>query len=274
MASIRYIFLDLDGTLLYTDKRVSMKTVAYLRDVKQRYNLQLGIATGRAPTSVKPLLKHYGIEDVFDVVIANNGVDTIGSNDKPTYHEGMITIREIAYILKKFEPYPEITIAFHNPDVVYATNVTRRVHNILKMNHMHLVLDPRKDHGYQAAARVMLLFHPVYRRLVEDAVAIHPIPELKGYFAEEDIYEFTRKEVSKHKAMETYVKQFGDTLDNVMVFGDSGNDIGMLTSCGIGVVMKNAQEDIKPYGNKVTAYTNDEDGIYEFLRRHEDLLKG
>lgn len=272
MGKLRYIFCDLDGTLLHSDKTMSMKTVAYLRELKKRKDIVVGIASGRAPSSIQPMIQRYEMEDVIDVIIANNGVDTISSHTKNEKRRGMIQKDTIQKIIQEFADYPDITVSFHNPGVLYATNVTRRVHGILKMNDMHLVLDPRKDLSYLTAPRVMLLFQPVNRSLVEEAVARHPIDGLKGYFAEEDIYEFTSKEVSKHKAIEAYVQQFGHELSDVMVFGDSGNDIGMLQACGLGIVMKNGEENIQAYGDLVSDATNDEDGIYEFLHRHESLL--
>lgn len=270
---ISFIFCDLDGTLLHTDKQPSTKTIDYFRQLKKRCEVIIGVASGRAPSSILPLLKRYAMEDVMDVIIANNGVDTIQACSGRDHREGLIEAAVIAELVHSFQGIPDITIAFHNPGVLYATNVTKRVDSILKMNELHLVLDPRKDTSYEAAPRVMLLFDPIYRSFVEEAVLHHPIKGLKGYFVENDIYEFSCAHISKHQAIATYVQQFQCTLKDVMVFGDSGNDIGMLKHCGIGVVMKNADPDILQYGDWVTEYTNDEDGIYEFLRSHEYLLK-
>lgn len=271
-AAIRFIFCDLDGTLLDDNKTPSMVTINYFRDLKRHFDVQIGIASGRAPSSILPMLHKFQIEDVIDVVIANNGVDTIGSKSRYRLQDGMISKAKIASILHAFQSYSEIAVSFHNPDVLYATRITKRVKNIVEMNRFQNVLDPHTDSAYRSAARVMLLFDPKNRSLIEDAVNKHPIQGLKGYFAEPDIYEFSCLHVSKHKAIERYVRQFDGTLDQVMVFGDSGNDLGMLQHCGIGVVMKNAECAIQQRGDFVTEYTNEEDGIYEFLHRYEHVF--
>lgn len=268
-----YIFCDLDGTLLYSNKEPSRKTINYLRHLKEHFAVTIGIASGRAPSSILPLMKRFEMEDVIDIVIANNGVDTIDIHTGSHHREGLIQPETIAEIVNCFHTCPQIITAFHNPNILYATGSSGRVDSIMKMNDLHLIFDPVKDTSYQGAPRVMLLFDPVYRTMVEEAVKQHPIQGVKGYFAEPDIYEFSSCHISKHKAIEAYVQQFKHTLRDVMVFGDSENDIGMLKGCGIGVAMRNAEQTIQDCADWVSEYTNDEDGIYEFLCRHEYLLR-
>lgn len=273
MKDIRYIFCDLDGTLLHEDKTPSQKTIAYLRQLKQDRKIQVGIATGRALTSVVPLLKMHHAKDVVDVIVANNGVDILQPNSHRSNAEGMVTKAQIQAILHAFMPYPFLSISFHQPPDIYATKHYPRVDAMKQMNHFHQIKHPLEDTSYTSAPRVMLLFDPKDKALVEEAVQQHPIEGLKGYFAEPDIYEFNNAAISKHKAIAHYVKQQGDTLDNVMVFGDSGNDIGMLQACGIGVVMRNAVDDIKALGDYITEKSNEEDGIYDFLKHHQEVWK-
>ena len=272
MKDIRYIFCDLDGTLLNNAKEPTRKTITYLHELKKKSDIQIGIATGRAPSSVLPMMKKYDMESVIDVVVANNGVHTLITDKEKTSVQGMVETEQIKQILDAFSTLPYISVCFHNSDILYASEVNARVSSILRMNQMQFVFNPCKHDDYQITPRVMLLFEPVFRPLVEEVVKHCPIEGLKGYFAESDIYEFTNKDISKHKAIQSYVEQRGDTLANVMVFGDSENDIGMLKACGIGVVMKNAVEDIKQYGDIVSEYTNEEDGIYKFLIKHEKLI--
>lgn len=56
------------------------------------------------------------------------------------------------------------------------------------------------------------------------------------------------------------------TVDDLIVFGDGLNDREMLQAAGTGVVMGNAVDDVKKYGNLITK-TNNEDGIYHALKK-------
>ena len=272
MKDIHYIFCDLDGTLLHEDKTPSHKTIAYLRQLKQEQNITVGIATGRALTSVLPLIKTHEFQDVIDVIVANNGVDILQSGKCQSNGEGMVTSKQIEAILKAYASYPFLSVSFHQPPDIYATRNFPRVYSMQLMNHFDQIRNPLEDKNDPSAPRVMLLFDPKDKALVEKVVQAHPFEGLKGYFAEPDIYEFSNAAISKHKAIAHYVEQQGDTLDNVMVFGDSGNDIGMLQACGIGVVMYNATEDIKAIGDYITDKSNEEDGIYDFLKHHQEVF--
>lgn len=47
MENIKYIYFDLDGTLLDSQKVLRPNLVAKILAVKQKYGIQIGIATGR-----------------------------------------------------------------------------------------------------------------------------------------------------------------------------------------------------------------------------------
>ncbi|MFC4401546.1 Cof-type HAD-IIB family hydrolase [Gracilibacillus xinjiangensis] len=66
--------------------------------------------------------------------------------------------------------------------------------------------------------------------------------------------------VNKAAAIEIVCDRLGITMDQVMVAGDSLNDIKMIEKAGIGVAMGNAQEAVKEVADWITA-SNDEDGI-------------
>jgi len=58
---------------------------------------------------------------------------------------------------------------------------------------------------------------------------------------------------------------FGISLEESMAFGDGGNDVLMLKHVGIGVVMGNAEDEVKLAADYVTDSV-DEDGIEKALR--------
>ena len=72
------------------------------------------------------------------------------------------------------------------------------------------------------------------------------------------------KAVGLSKACERY----GISREEIMAFGDGGNDIDMLEYAGIGVAMGNGGADAKAAANHVT--TNlDQDGVYNALKHFE-----
>ena len=52
---------------------------------------------------------------------------------------------------------------------------------------------------------------------------------------------------------------------SVMAFGDNGNDVELLASCGYGVAMKNGSAQAKKAAKSISDYTNNEQGVLRFI---------
>ena len=75
------------------------------------------------------------------------------------------------------------------------------------------------------------------------------------------------KEQSKIKGIERVGEMFGFELAEVMAFGDSDNDIEMLSGVGIGVAMGNAKSSVKELAHYTTD-SNNNDGISKALAHY------
>ena len=64
---IQFIFVDLDGTFLNSDKQVTVESLKTIQKIKKEYSVQFGIASGRALTSLIPMLKEQNLENIVDV---------------------------------------------------------------------------------------------------------------------------------------------------------------------------------------------------------------
>ena len=77
-------------------------------------------------------------------------------------------------------------------------------------------------------------------------------------------YKFTRKAVTKEKAIMEVCSASGIKPSQIAAFGDDYADIGMLELCGMGIAMGNAIEAVKEKADLVIG-SNDEDGIAAVL---------
>ena len=68
--------------------------------------------------------------------------------------------------------------------------------------------------------------------------------------------EIMPKGVNKGKALETICDMNDFSMENVLAFGDSQNDISMLEKAGIGVAMGNALKEVKEMADLVTLDNN------------------
>lgn len=80
-------------------------------------------------------------------------------------------------------------------------------------------------------------------------------------------WELNAKGVSKGKALLALAEKLGIEQSEVMACGDSGNDAAMLKAVGLGVAMGNAPDEIKALADRVTD-TNDRDGVAKAIEKY------
>ena len=79
--------------------------------------------------------------------------------------------------------------------------------------------------------------------------------------------------VNKALGLKRLVENYlNGTLDQIVAFGDTSNDIEMLSEVGYGYAMKNATDDLLKVADKVTRYDNNHTGLlseieYQFINR-------
>ena len=72
--------------------------------------------------------------------------------------------------------------------------------------------------------------------------------------------EFSSRTLNKLDATGVILDRLGVSYEETMAIGDSSSDLEIIKTCGIGVAMGNAPEDIKAAADAVTD-TNTEDGL-------------
>ena len=73
-------------------------------------------------------------------------------------------------------------------------------------------------------------------------------------------------EGDKAHALEKVTEYLGKKPQDVTVFGDSINDIGMFKLAGTSVAVSNALEEVKAVADVVLPHTNDEDAVANYLK--------
>jgi len=69
----------------------------------------------------------------------------------------------------------------------------------------------------------------------------------------------------KAHALKTVANYMQRELDDITVFGDSINDIGMFEIAGHSVAVANALDEVKAKADTILSHTNDEDGVAKYL---------
>jgi hypothetical protein len=256
----RLVAVDLDGTLLTSDRRVTTRTRAALAALG-RANVHVVITTGRPPRSARHIARELGLQHPF---ICYNGAavfDPALGTVRVRHHLPEAPAREALVRLRRDRPGMmaglETEGGWYLDDALHA----------LRFSEARLGTEEPDGVGPVERfldRRPIKLFarHPDL-----DAVALgEPLADLPLYrtWSSHRLLELLHPEVNKQAALAELAAERGITREQVAAFGDQRNDIEMLAWAGTGVAMANACPEARAAADQVTD-GNDEEGVARVL---------
>ena len=260
MADIKLIALDLDGTLLTSEKNISERNLAALK-MAQEQGIKIVLTTGRPLKAMELFLNELGVanqEDEYTV----------------TFNGGLVQ-RNTGEILDK--------TVFAYDDVARIFEETEKLGLPLDAICEGTVYQIQSDHeSLYAKFNPALTFIPVafedlssqmtYNKCVTafaqeplDAAIQQISPELFDQYeifkSRELLLEWSPKNVHKAIGLSKLIKHLGINQSQVMACGDEANDLSMIEWAGLGVAMQNAVPAVKAVANVITPMTNDEEAV-------------
>lgn len=272
---IKYLALDMDGTLLSSDHVILPKTKKALMDAQEK-GIQLIIATGRPLKSIHEYAQELKLADYGGLVIGSNGGIIYDPKKKEVLYEAKLSKDQLKKIFESLENYDLIPY-FIDGDTLYAQQdeAMVKLSNGEYLEVFDFELSMSKDYRLKNVGslkdyvdfetyKVLTTSEPKYiadnyKKLQEDlGKDFTAVPSL------EFILEIFRSDVSKGNALEFIDKDFNHT----MAFGDGMNDYHMLELAKYSIAMGNAAEEIKALATDTTD-TNDNEGIYKALKKYQ-----
>lgn len=280
--AIKAVFFDIDGTLLTDSRTVRRSTISAITSLKKR-GILVGLATGRDPRFVLKYMASLGL----DIAVAYNG-QYIFSRD------AVIREQELAETdAKSIIDYAKA----HKKDVALGRATGYAGSSILNMgmgNFSYMVtrIVPkswtssinfifnrlvRKVNPQTKEELYALLGEPIYQILIlstegEMKKLRRTFPNLNFTRSSSYATDVISKGMSKLEGIKLVAAHYGFELDQVMVFGDSNNDVEMLSGIPKSVAMGNATRKAKKSAAYVTA-SNNKDGILQAME-HFGVLEG
>jgi Cof subfamily protein (haloacid dehalogenase superfamily) len=271
--SLKLLAFDLDGTLLTNKKRLNPANREAIIDMA-RNGMHTVFASGRLGSS----MMRYASEFDFRIAMLTlNGAvaytGAVGSSEiiyrstlSPTFADELVdfgTGQDFAcnYYLEN-ELYTVRTIKSRAWIDLYSEQ-TRTQYNFV---------DDLAAFAGRSPSKVIFVGAPLKLDKIE--AAFRQRWEGKVYICRTWKYylEFLNLDADKGKALAALTTHLGIGLDEVAAFGDSQNDIPMLTRCGFGIAMANATDEVKQAVKYVSPWTNEQDGIsQEWTRLKQEL---
>lgn len=274
---IKAVFFDIDGTLLNDRKNVQRSTRKAIQHLKQD-NIFVGVATSRGPGFVEPFLDNLGL----DFAICYNG-QYIFTRDKILYQNQLpksLIYRVIHYAGDKRR---DISLGTASGLVgsriihmgtskfgqVVSSVVPKRFVKTIERSFKHVVRRI-KPQNYDTLKTIVR--EPIYQVVLiataEDTDKIQAkFPSIKITRSSPYSADLIAKDQSKVRGISRIGELFDFSLQDVMAFGDSENDLEMLAGVGIGIAMGNADDKLKKRAQYVTA-NNNSDGIAKALAHY------
>lgn len=269
MASKKLIAIDLDGTLLNTQKQISPETREIIADL-QAQGHQIVIATGRPFRSSEAIYHSLNLQTPivnFNGALVHHPLDS----DWGVYHDTLplATVRQIiescqAYDVKNM--IAEITddIYIQQPDELLMAefDIGDPQFHIGALQ-THLQDDPTSLLIQPAAENANHMRSMLSETFPEGI-------EHRSWGVPWRLVEVVKGGVNKAVGLQRIAESFNIARQDIIAFGDEDNDLEMLTYAGEGVAMGNAIDLLKQHADVTTA-SNDNDGIQQYLQQRFQL---
>ena len=260
MADIKLIALDLDGTLLTTDKKLTDRTKEVLKAARDR-GIKIVLTTGRPLKAMDFFLHELGTDGQEDeyTITFNGGL--VQKNTGEILDKTVFSIDDVARLYEETEKLG-LPLDAISEGTVYQIQSDQES--------LYAKFNPALT--FVPVAFEDLSSHMTYNKCVT-AFAQEPLdeaiqqisPELFDQYeifkSRELLLEWSPKNVHKATGLAKLIKHLGIDQSQVMACGDEANDLSMIEWAGLGVAMQNAVPAVKEVANVITPMTNDEEAV-------------
>jgi len=280
--SLRLIAIDIDGTLLNPEFKISETDLATLRAAHAE-GIEVILVTGRRHAFALPIAQLLG----FDLwLISSNGAVT-RSLSGDTFHRDILpaaTCEKLVVAMQEFRGQTVLTFDGGGAGTIVIERLDELEASIQRwleknMEYIQFVVPIEKS---LTTDPVQAMFcGPVEDMLrAQEALAACglPITVLRTEYPGRDlsIVDVLNAECSKGHALARWANYRGITSGQVMAIGDNYNDIEMLAFAGHPFIMGNASEELRGRGWRLTR-SNAESGVsaaVECVLRGKEIAMG
>ena len=258
-SNIKLIATDLDGTFFNSNSVIS----DYNKNIFQllmKNGIEIILATGRSFIGMKDY-KDILRNDNYSIIF--NGASII-DNDGNFVYDKVIDSETSKSIINIYDKY-NVCLHIYKGNIHIASEPDFYMEKYLKkskINNIFIGLENIED--FEFNKMVFIGDREELEKLQND---IRNNFNVHTCFSHTNFLEVLASGINKGTALEWLCNKKGINRDEIIAFGDNYNDIEMIEYAGIGVAMKNAEEELKRKADYI-CLSNDEDGVGKFLKKY------
>ena len=247
--AIKAIVVDLDRTLLHTDKTISPYTAEVFKKCKQK-GIALMVATARP---YRTMTQFCEIID-FDAISATNGARIICGDYRKEYGLCPASAERVLTALKS---YPDYRVTLETGEEAYSNKPIEDYFTVISDD---LAAVARSE----GAIKILIsldtpdILETVKKMLTDD---------LYYTVANGHLIQIMSRAVTKWNGVKDMLDISNISASETAYFGDDYDDIEPIRMCGVGVAVSNAIDEVKVVADHI-AESNDDDGVAKFIERY------
>lgn len=257
---IKAAFFDIDGTLVsFKTHRIPVSTIQALAGLRRK-GIKVFVASGRHKLSMNNL----GNETFDGYVTLNGGLCLVGNRIIYKHHLPVSDMNTLIPYLETSKAFPCVFIQENTLSINYMDTNTQETFRLL--NFPEPPICPLKAIEDKIFYQLLGFF-----RQEEEQQVMSLLPNCRATRWNPLFTDIIPTETSKRVGISKILEYFGIAPEEIIAFGDGGNDIEMLRYAGIGVAMGNVADEVKQIADYVTTGV-DNNGIAQALQ-HFNLIE-
>lgn len=264
---IKMLVLDIDGTIMSDDLKISGKIKRYLKLLVQN-GIKVVIATGRMYSSAIKITKELEIDT--PLICYQGALIKDTKNDKTLYEIPLDEniAREVIEDLKKENVFMNIYI---NDELLVETE-TQYIKDYAKSKKVsYRVVNDFNQIEFKKLNKILAIdYNP--DKIIELIDKLKQKYSAKLYVVKSTPYycEICNVKATKGNAVRFLADKWNIKQDEIMAAGDQDNDIEMLLASGVKVAMGNATENLKKVADYITDSVENE-GVSKAIKKYINL---
>ncbi len=263
----KLLVMDLDGTLVNTQKKITPKTLDALLRAQEEGHV-LALASGRPLGGITPLAEQLQMERFGGYILAFNGARVSATKTGKVLYQQTLDHRFLPRLMEAAKKYNLSLFTYRDSEAISGHVLNDHAVFEAKINHLTICeVDDFVSFVDFPINKCLFAGDPAIVKVCEDELVAELGEELAIYKSEDFFLEVMSMGVDKGASVKRLVNLASFDQEDVICCGDAYNDASMIAYAGLGVAMSNGKPEAKEVAD-VIAGSNDEDGLVPIIEKY------